>query len=104
MWADSRRRRYERGVARRCPGCFGPVTPRRACRLGAVSSPSRVRLRPGPTLAVMVRDTEPPSQARVRGASLGLPSDGPGSLASFGTRVIAYLVDAIAAAFVAGLF
>ena len=63
-----------------------------------------VRLRPGPTLAVMVRDTEPPSQARVRGASLGLPAEGPGSLASFGTRVIAYLVDAIAAAFVAGLF
>ena len=30
----------------------------------------------------------------MRGASLGLPADGPGSLASFGTRVIAFLVDA----------
>ena len=40
----------------------------------------------------------------MRGASLGLPGDGPGSLASFGTRVLAYLVDAIAAALIAGLF
>jgi len=52
----------------------------------------------------MVRDVDPPSQGRTRGASLGLPADGPGSLASFGTRVIAYFVDAIAAGFVAGLF
>jgi uncharacterized RDD family membrane protein YckC len=52
----------------------------------------------------MVRDVEPPSQERVRGASLGLPADGPGSLASFGNRVLAFLVDAIAAALVAGLF
>ena len=40
----------------------------------------------------------------MRGASLGLPGSGPGSLASFGTRVIAYLVDALAAALIAGLF
>ena len=40
----------------------------------------------------------------MRGASLGLPADGPGSLASFGTRVVAYFVDAIAAALIAGLF
>jgi uncharacterized RDD family membrane protein YckC len=52
----------------------------------------------------MVRDVEPPSQERRRGAALGLPADGPGSLAPFGTRVIAYFVDAIASAFVAGLF
>ena len=52
----------------------------------------------------MVRDPEPPSPERTRGAALGLPADGPGSLASFGTRVTAYFVDAIAAAFVAGLF
>ena len=52
----------------------------------------------------MATDARPPSQARVRGASLGLPPSGPGSLASFGTRVVAYLVDAIAAALVAGLF
>jgi uncharacterized RDD family membrane protein YckC len=52
----------------------------------------------------MVRDAEPPSQERVRGASLGLPAEGPGSLASFGTRVVAFLVDAVAAAFVAGIF
>jgi uncharacterized RDD family membrane protein YckC len=52
----------------------------------------------------MVREVEPPSQERVRGASLGLPADGPGSLASFGTRVTAFLLDALASALVAGLF
>ena len=52
----------------------------------------------------MVGDVQPPSQERRRGASLGLPSSGPGSLASFGTRVVAYFVDAIAAALIAGLF
>jgi uncharacterized RDD family membrane protein YckC len=52
----------------------------------------------------MVRDAEPPSQERVRGASLGLPAEGPGSLAGFGTRVVAFLVDAIASSFVAGIF
>ncbi len=45
----------------------------------------------------MVRDAQPPSQERRRGASLGLPADGPGSLAGFGARVRAYLVDAIGA-------
>jgi uncharacterized RDD family membrane protein YckC len=52
----------------------------------------------------MVRDAEPPSQERVRGASLGLPAEGPGSLAGFGTRVVAFLVDALAASFLAALF
>lgn len=52
----------------------------------------------------MVRDVPPPSQERPRGASLGLPADGAGSLAAFGTRVGAFLVDAVAAALVAGLF
>ncbi|NYJ07593.1 RDD family protein [Petropleomorpha daqingensis] len=52
----------------------------------------------------MVRDAEQPSQGRVRGAALGLPAEGPGSLASFSTRVTAYVIDAIAAAFIAGLF
>ena len=52
----------------------------------------------------MVRDVQPPSQQRVRGASLGLPADGPGSLASFGSRVLAFGVDALGSALVAGLF
>ena len=52
----------------------------------------------------MVRDVQPPSQQRVRGASLGLPAEGPGSLAPFGTRVVAYLVDAVVAALVAAIF
>jgi uncharacterized RDD family membrane protein YckC len=52
----------------------------------------------------MVRDAQPPSQDRVRGASLGLPASGPGALASFGTRVLAYLVDALTAALIAGFF
>jgi hypothetical protein len=58
----------------------------------------------GPTLAGMVRDVQPPSQGRVRGASLGLPADGPGALAPFSTRVVAFFVDAIASALLAGLF
>jgi len=52
----------------------------------------------------MVRDVQQPSQDRVRGASLGLPADGRGSLASFGTRVGAFCVDALGSALVAGLF
>src|SRR4051812_49802104 len=52
----------------------------------------------------MVRDAPSPSQERPRGAALGLPAEGPGSLASFGSRIGAYLVDAVAAALVAGLF
>jgi hypothetical protein len=56
------------------------------------------------TLADMVRDVEPPSQQRVRGASLGLPAEGPGSLAGFQSRALAFLVDAIGSALVAGLF
>ena len=52
----------------------------------------------------MVRDVQPPSQQRVRGASLGLPADGPGSLASFGARMGAFCVDALGSALVAGLF
>jgi uncharacterized RDD family membrane protein YckC len=51
----------------------------------------------------MVGDAQPPSQQRPRGAALGLPADGPGSLASFGSRIGAFLVDAVAAALVAGL-
>src|SRR3954467_5118435 len=52
----------------------------------------------------MGRDVETPSQQRVRGASLGLPAHGPGSVAGFGSRVVAFLVDALASALVAGLF
>ena len=52
----------------------------------------------------MVRDASPPSQERVRGASLGLPAEGPGSLAAFSTRAVAFLVDALGSALVAGLF
>jgi uncharacterized RDD family membrane protein YckC len=52
----------------------------------------------------MVSDVQPPSQDRVRGASLGLPAEGKGSLAPFGTRVGAFCVDAFGSALVAGLF
>jgi uncharacterized RDD family membrane protein YckC len=52
----------------------------------------------------MDRDATPPSQQRLRGASLGLPASGPGSLASFGTRVIAFVLDALIASVVAALF
>ena len=52
----------------------------------------------------MVRDAPQASQGRVRGASLGLPGSGPGSLASFSTRVAAFFVDAIAAALITAPF
>lgn len=39
-----------------------------------------------------------------RGQQLGLPETGPGSLATTGVRLGAFLVDAIAAGLVAGLF
>jgi uncharacterized RDD family membrane protein YckC len=52
----------------------------------------------------MVRNVQPPSQDRVRGASLGLAAEGPGSLAGFGTRVVAFCVDALGSALVAALF
>ncbi|MFW3170784.1 RDD family protein [Geodermatophilus sp. CPCC 206100] len=52
----------------------------------------------------MVGNAQPPSQERRRGASLGLPADGPGSLATFSSRIGAFLVDALASALVAGLF
>ncbi|WP_324277262.1 RDD family protein [Blastococcus brunescens] len=52
----------------------------------------------------MVNDVQPPSQDRVRGASLGLPAGGPGALATFGSRIGAFLVDALGSALVAGLF
>ena len=51
----------------------------------------------------MTRDDVQPSQERARGAGLGLPAEGPGSLAGFGQRAMAFLVDAVAAALIAGL-
>jgi RDD family len=56
------------------------------------------------TLVTMVSDAQQPARKRVRGASLGLPADGPGSLAPFGTRVVAFLVDAVLAGLVAAIF
>jgi uncharacterized RDD family membrane protein YckC len=40
----------------------------------------------------------------VRGASLGLPAEGPGSLATFSSRVVAFIIDAFGSALIAGLF
>jgi uncharacterized RDD family membrane protein YckC len=68
---------------------------------GPEARAGRVEVR---TLDGMDRDASPPSQQRVRGASLGLPPAGPGSLASFSTRVVAYLADAVIAAVLAALF
>ena len=52
----------------------------------------------------MVGNAGQPSQASLRGASLGLPAEGPGSLASFLRRVGGYLVDAVASALIAWAF
>ena len=49
------------------------------------------------------RDDASPSQPRTRGAALGLPADGPGSLASFGRRAGQFTIDALASAVVTGL-
>jgi uncharacterized RDD family membrane protein YckC len=40
----------------------------------------------------------------IRGAKLGLPPDGPGSLATFGRRAGAFAIDALRSALVASLF
>ena len=52
----------------------------------------------------MVRNVEQPSQAPVRGASLGLPAEGPGSLASFSARAMGFAVDAVGSALIAWAF
>jgi uncharacterized RDD family membrane protein YckC len=39
-----------------------------------------------------------------RGKRLGLPERGPGSVATFGRRMIAFVVDTVASALIAGLF
>jgi len=52
----------------------------------------------------MVEHAGQPSQDRVRGASLGLPADGKGSLATFSSRVVAFLIDALASSLIAGIF
>jgi uncharacterized RDD family membrane protein YckC len=49
-------------------------------------------------------DGAPASQERARGAALGLPTDGPGALATFGRRSGQFAVDAITSALVTALF
>lgn len=44
------------------------------------------------------------TQPATRGARLGLPAAGPGSLAPFGRRLLAFLIDLVAAGLVAALF
>jgi uncharacterized RDD family membrane protein YckC len=46
----------------------------------------------------------PASQERTRGAALGLPAAGPGSLATFGRRSGQFAIDAITSALVTALF
>jgi uncharacterized RDD family membrane protein YckC len=52
----------------------------------------------------MVGNAGQPSQAPQRGASLGLPPEGPGSLAPFGARAVAFVVDAVGSAVIAWAF
>ncbi len=52
----------------------------------------------------MAGNAAQPSQAPRRGASLGLPAKGPGSLAPFSTRASAYVVDAVTSALIAWAF
>ena len=46
----------------------------------------------------------PPARQRFRGESIGLPESGPGSLAPFGRRIGAFLIDVAASTLVAALF
>lgn len=48
--------------------------------------------------------SQPVAAQRYRGERLGRPASGPGSLAPFGRRVIAFLIDVLASSLVAGLF
>ncbi|HEU5269908.1 MAG TPA: hypothetical protein VFU36_08280 [Jatrophihabitans sp.] len=53
----------------------------------------------------MNRPTAPEHRGQQpRGARLGLPADGPGSLAPFGRRLLAFFIDLAAAGLVAALF
>ncbi|MGY2084420.1 RDD family protein [Blastococcus sp. SYSU DS0539] len=52
----------------------------------------------------MVRNVEQPSQAPDRGASLGLPAAGAGSLASFSRRAGGFVVDALGTALIGWAF
>ena len=46
----------------------------------------------------------PPARQAYRGERLGLAAQGPGSLAPFGRRILAFIIDVLASALVAGLF
>lgn len=50
------------------------------------------------------RSGQPPSKQEFRGQRLGLPESGPGSLAPFGRRTLAFVIDLFASGLVAGLF
>lgn len=52
----------------------------------------------------MSSPARPPAQQSYRGERLGLPADGPGALANSGPRVLAFVLDCVAASLVAGLF
>ncbi|WP_104524035.1 RDD family protein [Blastococcus atacamensis] len=52
----------------------------------------------------MVRNVDQASQAPDRGASLGLPAEGPGSLASFTSRAGGYVIDALLSGAIAWAF
>ncbi len=48
--------------------------------------------------------SRPSADAEYRGGRLGLPAAGPGSLAPFGRRILAFVIDLVAAGLVAALF
>lgn len=59
---------------------------------------------PGPGGAERQRRAGRLPAEHIRGAALGLPPDGPGSLATFGRRAGAFAVDALLSTLVASLF
>ena len=50
------------------------------------------------------RPGRPPGRQEFRGQRIGLPPSGPGSLAPFGRRLLAFIVDVVASGLVAALF
>ena len=73
-------------------------------RVGAVLSSPGVTGSGTTYAGDVTRDDVSPSQERARGAALGLPATGAGSLAPFGRRIGQYLIDAVAAGLVTALF
>lgn len=93
-------KRGDPGVTVLFPRCYAPV-PRRARRAGPTGGTTRwarpaAGLYPG-RVARTARERAPAEAGDYPGARLGLPSSGRGSVAGWGARLLALLLDAVVA-------